>query len=168
MLDPILAVSDHAVYVGAHLLVATHWLVIHLVFIKKNFLPQHRFHAPLRNPRHQWIYLTVILILWMQGSGSLPLTVLTFTEPSKFLEEEKSITSPKADPILPSASQAQGTEKKLITPTDRIQIISKRLATTIRTKRLVSIIDPPLVDPTIRKKHRSEHPMNRMLARRLE
>lgn len=63
------------------------------------------------------------------------------------------------------------TEKKLklTTPADRIKIITKRLATTTPAKkRPVSIIEPPLSDPTIRKRHRLQHPVNRILANRLE
>lgn len=57
---------------------------------------------------------------------------------------------------------------KMVTPTDRIKIISKRLATSAPVRRPIEIIEAPEYDPTIRKKRRTEHPYNIMLGRRLE
>lgn len=73
-----------------------------------------------------------------------------------------------ADPTQPSAYREPETERKLTTPADRIKIISNRLATAAPVKRPVNIIEPPLMDPTIRKKRRSEHPLNVILGKRLE
>lgn len=56
----------------------------------------------------------------------------------------------------------------MVTPADRIKTITHRLATTAPPKRPIEVIDSPEYDPTIRKKRRSEHPLNHILGRRLE
>lgn len=60
------------------------------------------------------------------------------------------------------------TKNPTITPEDRIKIIGNKPATSATTKRPIEIIDSPQYEPTIRKKQRTQHPMNTILARRLE
>lgn len=56
---------------------------------------------------------------------------------------------------------------KMVTPVERVKLISDRISKDKATKRPIQIIDTPAYDPTIRKKPREEHPLNRILHRRL-
>lgn len=55
-----------------------------------------------------------------------------------------------------------------MTSADRIRVISHRSTTTEPPKIPIEIIDSPEMDPTIRKKRCTEHPLNVLLSRRLE
>lgn len=91
-----------------------------------------------------------------------------FIEPSKCHQAESTSISKTEDQIQQPVYQGKTEVPKITTPADRIRIITDRTATTAPPKRPFEIIENPEMDPTIRKKRRTEHPLNVILGRRLE